>query len=327
MTAPVRDLDLRRATDADLPAVLALLAATLSWERDTRHEALFAWKHRNNAFGASPAWVAYDGDRLAGFRALMRWEFERGGRVLRAVRAVDTATDAAYQGRGIFTKLTLLALDELRDEIDFVFNTPNDQSRPGYLKMGWVLVGRLPVFARPVSVGGLVRMARARTPAELWSLPSAAGERAADVLAQRDDLAALIDSRPVADRVRTRLTPEVLAWRYGLALHNYRAVVAPGGLREGVAFFRLRRRGSASEAACSLVLAANDDRRVRARLAAKVAKVSKADYAVSVGNAPGATFMRVPGDNGPTLTWRAVRQTTAPTLDEWALTLGDIELF
>ena len=38
----------------------------------------------------------------------------------------------------------------LRGEgVGFVFNTPNDQSRPGYLKMDWKLVERLPVLARP----------------------------------------------------------------------------------------------------------------------------------------------------------------------------------
>ena len=30
-----------------------------------------------------------------------------------------------------------------------MFNTPNDQSRPGYLKMGWQVVGRVPIGVRP----------------------------------------------------------------------------------------------------------------------------------------------------------------------------------
>ncbi len=34
------------------------------------------------------------------------------------------------------------------DGVDVVFNTPNDQSRPGYLKMGWSEVGRVPVAVR-----------------------------------------------------------------------------------------------------------------------------------------------------------------------------------
>ena len=73
----------------------------------------------------------------------MRWEFQRGDEVFRCVRAVDTATHPDYQGRGLFTRLTKAALPELvADGVKFVFNTPNDQSRPGYLKMGWQAVGR-----------------------------------------------------------------------------------------------------------------------------------------------------------------------------------------
>jgi GNAT superfamily N-acetyltransferase len=103
----------------------------------------------------------------------MRWEFLDGDRVVRAVRAVDTATHPDYQGRGIFTRLTLHALDELATEgIEFVFNTPNDQSRPGYLKMGWQVVGQLPTAVRPTRLARIARVAKARVPAERWSTPS-----------------------------------------------------------------------------------------------------------------------------------------------------------
>ena len=94
-------------TAADRDAILDLLRVSLGREVDDRYEALFAWKHVENAFGPSPAWIACDGDRIAGFRTLMRWEFLDGDQVVRAVRAVDTATHPDYQGRGIFTRLTL----------------------------------------------------------------------------------------------------------------------------------------------------------------------------------------------------------------------------
>ena len=43
---------------------------------------------------------------------------------------------------GLFQNLSLRAADDVKSEgVDFVFNTPNDQSRPGYIKMGWQLVG------------------------------------------------------------------------------------------------------------------------------------------------------------------------------------------
>ena len=126
-------LTIRRAEPGDRKGILALLAASLGRDgSDPRYEQLYAWKHEQNAFGRSPAWVACDGERLAGVRILMPWEFRRGAVTVRAVRAVDTATHPDYQGRGIFTRLTLHAIDELREEgVDFVFNTPNDQSRPG----------------------------------------------------------------------------------------------------------------------------------------------------------------------------------------------------
>ena len=75
-----------------------------------------------------------------------------------------------------------------------MFNTPNDQSRPGYLKMGWQLVGRLPVLARPRSPAALARLARARTPADKWSQPADAGLPVHDVLADPAPVAELLDT-------------------------------------------------------------------------------------------------------------------------------------
>ncbi|MGH8984143.1 MAG: GNAT family N-acetyltransferase, partial [Acidimicrobiia bacterium] len=214
MTPP--SLEIRRSADDDLPAVLALLRQCLGWGDDSRYDDLFAWKHRYSPFGASPAWVALDGERIVGLRILMRWQFERAGRVVHAVRAVDTATHPDYRGHGVFTRLTRHALDVLRSEgTGFVFNTPNDQSRPGYLKMGWSVVGRLPIAARPTSlVSGTVRMLRARTPAERWSAPSPAGRPAGDVLGQHDAVERLLASRSETGRLRTRVTPRYLRWRY-----------------------------------------------------------------------------------------------------------------
>ena len=165
----VADLVIRRAAPDDTPAVLGLLEASMGWVPDSEHAAFFAWKHLENPVGASPAWVAADpdeGDRIVGYRTFLRWEFEADGTVLRAVRAVDTATHPEYQGRGIFSRLTLHALDELQAEgVVAVFNTPNERSLPGYLKMGWRPVGKLAVGLRPRSASAAIRTAgRARLP-------------------------------------------------------------------------------------------------------------------------------------------------------------------
>jgi GNAT superfamily N-acetyltransferase len=322
----VNELEIRGATDADRDEILALLAASLQREPDPRYEQLFAWKHEENAFGRSPAWVAVDGTRLAGFRVLMPWEFVEDGRVVRAVRAVDTATHPDYQGRGIFTSLALHAIDELRHDVAFVFNTPNEQSRPGYLKMGWQVVGRVPTAVRPTGWRGLTRIATARVPAERWTAPSDAGIAAVDALADEGALARLVESLPAPVALRTHLSPAFLRWRYGTPLLAYRAVAAPGGVQDGVAFFRIRRRGAAREAALCDVIAAGGDPGVVASLTREVTRAADADYVIRLGGgliAPGG-LVRLPGQ-GPLLTWRAVAARRPP--DGWDLTLGDIELF
>lgn len=327
--SPVEDgeLTIRRAIAADRPAIIDLLAASLGRDPDPRYEALYAWKHEENAFGPSPAWVACDGDRLAGFRVLMRWEFRRGEAILRAVRAVDTATHPDYQGRGIFTRLTLHAIAELRDEgVDFVFNTPNDQSRPGYLKMGWQVVGRLATVVRPTRLGAIGRIAKARVPAERWSAESAAGVAAADALADEPGVEALLASLPTPTGLRTRLSTAFLRWRYATPLLGYRAVVAPAGVTHGLALFRVRRRGAAREAALCEVLAPGGERRAVAALTRAVVHAADADYVLRLAREPVAPgfMLRLPGQ-GPLLTWRAVATPAMPT--DWDLTLGDIELF
>ena len=331
MSVPNRepdDLTIRRATAADRAAILTLLAASLGRDADDpRYEELYAWKHERNAFGRSPTWVACDGDRIVGVRVLMPWEFTRGDATVRAVRAVDTATHPDYQGRGIFTRLTLHAIDELRGEgVDFVFNTPNDQSRPGYLKMGWQVVGRLPTSVRPVRMGAVPRIVSARVPAERWSAETTAGDPAADVLADDAARAELLASLPTGLALRTNRTPAYLRWRYASSLLGYRAIVGTRGLAGGVVLFRVRRRGPAREVALCDLLVPRGDPRVARRLVEARLHGADADYLIRLGGGvvgPGK-MVRLPRQ-GPLLTWRAVTDPVLP--HEWDLTLGDIELF
>jgi len=328
-------LVIRRVGPTDRTAVIRLLAASLGREDDPRYETLYAWKHEDNAFGASPAWVACDGDTIAGFRALMRWEFTRGAETVQAVRAVDTATHPGYQGRGIFTRLTLHGLDELRatgvatprgpEPVGFVFNTPNEQSRPGYLKMGWEVVGRPPTSFRPRGVGAAIRMLRSRTAADRWSSPSTVGAPAAEVLADTAAVDALLESRPRPTTLRTHHTARTLQWRFSTPLLAYRAVVGRGGVADGVAILRVRARGDAREAALCEVLAPEDAPSARRALVRALRRDLDADYVLRLGDRRDGLFP-LPGQ-GPILTWRSVTETVAPPLDAWSLTLGDIELF
>ena len=72
---PAGRLQIRCADATDDPQVLDLMRSTHGWRPKDPDEALFHWKHRENPFGQSPAWVALDGDRIVGYRTFLRWEF------------------------------------------------------------------------------------------------------------------------------------------------------------------------------------------------------------------------------------------------------------
>jgi GNAT superfamily N-acetyltransferase len=324
-------MEYQLADVAHEPQILALGTRTLGWSDDPRYAALYRWKHEENPFGRSPRWVALEGERVVGFRVFLRWRFRRAdGSTAAAVRAVDTATDPDFQGRGIFRHLTTSAIDDLRAEgVDFIFNTPNDQSRPGYLKMGWIELGRPDVAMAP-RLASLPRIARARVPADLWSQPSNVGRPSSD-LRQSAVAEPLLGAAPADAGWHTDRTPDWLAWRYGLEPLHYRVLLAaecPRGDRHGPAgaVFRLRRRGSALEATIADLFAPTGA--ARRFLVRTVVRATGADYALVRGTAAvDATPAVALPAFAPLVTWRAVTSTDEPTIDDFALSVGDLELF
>jgi hypothetical protein len=318
---------MRPATPADDAAIIDLLCRTLGWVDDEQHRALFAWKHRANPWGASPGWVAYDEEGLVGSRVFMRWAFRIGDERITAVRAVDTATHPRAQGRGVFRALTMWGVEELASAgVDWVFNTPNDQSAPGYLSMGWQAVGKLPIAFRPALMH-LPRLLFARRPAELWSLSTAAGDDPRLILEDTPALEELAASAFAANSdVRTDRTAAYLRWRYGAGPVVYRAMLSGPTVRDGVVFFRLRRRGPATEVVIADVLIPGADPRVASRLCRLAVDSSSADYALGIGLARPRRWIPIP-TAGPLLTWRALARDDSPPARRWDLSAGDIELF
>lgn len=323
------DILIRRAGEADAEAILALLANSLAWSPDDDFAAFFFWKHRENPFGESPGWVALDAGRVVGYRTFLRWDFDWDGRRARTVRAVDTAVARDHRGQGIFSRLTRQALDELEQEgVEFVFNTPNDQSRPGYLKMGWEVVGRQQVFIRPhLSWPSLRRTATARRASDRWSEATGimAGTAAGDVLDDAEAMRSLLAGTALPSGLGTRRSPEFLRWRYGFAPLGYRVLLVGRDLSAGLLIYRLHRRGSALEAAVCEVLLPDEDARRGAVLLRTLRRTCGADHVVAIGAAGLRNgFLPLPGQ-GPILVWRPLSQGQQPR--RWALTLGDLELF
>lgn len=322
---------IRRAGPDELGEVVAVCASALGWRPGDPHEALFRWKHEANPFGPSPTWVAERGGELVAVRTFLRWRFDTPSGPVAAVRAVDTATRPDHQGRGLFTRLTQHALPVLRDEgVGFVFNTPNDQSRPGYLQMGWQVVGRVPVALAVRGVRGVARLPQARVAADRWSLPCEVGVPASEAL---DDDTTVAELLAAAGGSRARLvtdrTPAFLRWRYAAGPVTYRALPLDGSVRDGLALFRRRTRGRSTEVVVADVIVpsgpgARDRRRA---LLDRLARDAGGDHLLAVADRRWEPpLVRVPR-LGPLLTWRALTWEALPAPDDWGLCLGDVELF
>lgn len=320
------DLDIRPVMPEDDDAVVPMLRAVLGKLDDPHYDAFLRWKHRENPFGPSPAWVALHRGRIVGYRTFLRWRFldHQSGRQVPAVRAVDTVTDPDYQGLGIFRSLTLRGVAELTLEgVGLVFNTPNDQSRPGYLKMGWSVARRLPVAVLPARPRSVPAMLRSRVPAALWSQETKAGLDAPEALRDGAVCSSLLQ-HAAQDGFRTDRTPEYLRWRTSFAPLRYRLLLAsPSDPAEGGVVFRLRQRGGSVEAAVVEQLV--PDWRTGAGLVRRLLRETGADYAIGLRTGPSAGLVPLPRQ-GPLLTTRPLAG-SVPSPAAWSLTLGDVELF
>jgi GNAT superfamily N-acetyltransferase len=333
-------IDIRPFTDADEDEVIQLLNTSLGGgPAGERPAEFFRWKHRDNPFGRSFMLIAEADGRIVGLRAFMRWGFVAGDSRLRAVRAVDTATHPDHQGRGVFSRLTLEALDALRGEIDFVFNTPNEKSLPGYLKMGWSVAGRVPIRVKVRRPIRFARHARGwRTAAGNADVPRIAGAPAAVPLSA-DGIGALLEQQEAPDgRLRTPLDEAYLRWRYADApLLGYRAEeIREGGRVEAISIFRVRPRGKLVEGTVAEAIVRGGNVHAAARTLRRTGTSADVDH-LTCSFAAGSTadraairagFIRAPG--GPTLAVNTLGHHLEPDpleMGSWALSAGDVEVF
>jgi GNAT superfamily N-acetyltransferase len=266
----------------------------------------FIWKHVENPSGKSLGWVAVSAQGVIGVRLFMRWVLQAGGRIIRAARPVDTATAPQARGRGVFRELTRFAVAEVEKDkqIALIFNTPNEQSRPGYSRMGWTVLPALAHGVRPLLLGR-----------------AAAIKSDDSVFTAFDHFAA--DPR----RICTRRNAEVMRWRYdarsGVA---YQTACLQQSEEPNAIIYRIMERKGIRLLVINELIGAAGERRllvnsVTRRERARAALAATGSGALSLLHGPlfrrGCSMLAV----------RPLRA-LAPDplrLGNWALTLGDLE--
>jgi N-acetylglutamate synthase-like GNAT family acetyltransferase len=327
-------MNIRPAVENDIPAIVSLLKESLGESMMPKSEKYWNWKHVENPFGRSPVLVSEENSSITGVRAFMQWQWRAGDRIIKGVRAVDTATHPDFQGKGIFKKLTLSLVESCRDKkYDLIFNTPNDQSKPGYLKMGWEEAGKLPILVRANLVKVALNLLGRKT--------EGAGEKtgSAAYFLKHPGLAGLLSdhSLQTASSIVTNVSPEYLQWRYiQVPVATYVALGHENGTNLSgliVARVKTTRLGRELRITDFFLASANDGRQLLTSL--KVLQKEQAiDYTTISGTVPPHNrralrgFMKL--NAGPVVTIRNLnfdRYDELKQFKKWSPALGDLELF
>lgn len=315
MTEGIR---IREATDRDMPEILEVLKAALGETPLLRRTPeLFRWKHYNNPFGRSIVLVATEKARVVGVRAFMKWELTTPlGHAVRCVRAVDTATHPDFERRGIFRELTESAVEVATGQgVQLIFNTPNEKSGAGYIKMGWQEIG---------PVGAMIRVRLGSSIAANPSTPPVLDEAIPGIVPFV--VPAMTDRTPTG--LRTKREPAYLHWRfadhptarYGLVSSRAGGVVARASSRSSRSETRIADiLGDADHQTVKNLVAANRSRYI-ATWFTRTSEEAVCARKAGLRNLPGIKTLQLVG--------RVLAPIDVDVLDigSWDLAMSDLEL-
>ncbi len=327
-------MEIREADESDIPSIVDLLKSSLGEGLMPKSERYWRWKHLDNPFGRSPVLLCWEDGKLIGVRAFMRWEWKSNSKVYRALRAVDTATHPEYQGKGIFKKLTLSLVDNCGKNGDhFIFNTPNQQSRPGYLKMGWVEAGRLPITVSPTKPFSMFYNYLLHKPKKDNQDPAFGN------ILEHTGLESLLNQHcQQAKTIITSVSPDYLKWRYlTVPVASYVAMGDEQGKKlTSLIIGRIKQTRFGKELRITDCFFSTDidEERMRSKFQ-KWRESMEVDYVTLSGTLGRNTLklfsiLNFKASVGPTVTIRSLQLTNLDSFSnfkDWTPSIGDLELF
>jgi hypothetical protein len=134
---------------------LELFAACFNRNGSPRTADALRWQYVENPTGDMYVDLAVAGDSIAAIYATLPVRVRLDGRVRVALQSLDTLTDAAFRGKGLFVKLARATFTRATDaRVGFVYGFPNGSSAPGFFgKLGWTKLDPVPFLIRPLRTG------------------------------------------------------------------------------------------------------------------------------------------------------------------------------
>jgi hypothetical protein len=111
--------------------------------------------------------------RLAAIYAVFPVQMRAAGKRVLALQSLNTLTDVAYRGKGLFVRLAKALYSRSAEAgAQIVYGLPNGNSIHGFLKhLEWKSLDPLPVLVRPLRLGYVLRKIGAHTLANIFDVP------------------------------------------------------------------------------------------------------------------------------------------------------------
>lgn len=118
-----------------------LKSASLAHKIPQKSEEWFHWKFEGSPYGKTILACAFDGNEVVGCVGIGFGQMTYGDKSLSCALSYETFVHPDYQGCHLFTKLTKLAEEECVNQgVDVLYNFPNRNSLPGFIKRGWTKI-------------------------------------------------------------------------------------------------------------------------------------------------------------------------------------------
>lgn len=117
------------------------------------------YKHLVNPHNLQPLMFgAYDNEKLVGVNCFMPMTFQFNNEKYKIAQSCDSAVDPDYRNKGVFTNIIMYAEQQLAElGYDALIGFPNDNSYPGFKKMGWEKVGNIKKLFLPVNISNIIK--------------------------------------------------------------------------------------------------------------------------------------------------------------------------
>lgn len=112
------------------------------------------WKYFSSPFGnCIVAGAINEQNKLIGEISFGRYEFILDNKIVKAAYSYQTMVHPDYQGKGVFKKLTNLAISECKNQgVQVLFNFPNANSYMPFIKNKWNPINSIKYWMKPLKI-------------------------------------------------------------------------------------------------------------------------------------------------------------------------------